>query len=59
MGLAEAGEVIRVEGTGPLNLLLGNTPGVSIQYNGKEVEPARYSSSGVSRLILGNDTALE
>ena len=59
MGLAEAGEVIRVEGTGPLNLLLGNTPGVSILYNGKEVEPARYSSSGVSRLILGTDTALE
>ncbi len=59
MGLAQAGEEIRLKGTAPLSLLLGYTPGVKINYNGKEIEPEHYSSSGVSRLILGGNPASE
>ena len=59
MGLAQAGEEIRLRGTAPLSLLLGYTPGVKINYNGKEIEPEHYSSSGVSRLILGGNRATE
>jgi len=59
MGLARPGEVISLEGLAPLSLLLGYTPGVTINYNGREIEPDHYSSSGVSRLILGGNPETE
>lgn len=39
--------------TPPLRVLLGNAPGVSIQYNGSPFDHSRYNQNGLARFVLG------
>ena len=45
-----------LRGALPYTLVIGNTPAVSVQFNGAAVDLAPHSNEGVARLVLG-DTA--
>jgi len=52
VGLARAGEIVDLGGQAPFSVLLGYAPGVSLEFNGRRFDPARYSRSGVARFTL-------
>ena len=51
--LVEAGRTVTVSGVPPFTVLLGYAPGVSIDYDGKLVNPTRYNSKDVGRFSVG------
>jgi cytoskeleton protein RodZ len=52
--LAPAGENVSVSGTGPLQVFLGNAPGVSIQLNGAKFDQSPYTrADNTARFRLG------
>ena len=53
--LAPAGDNIEISGTGPLQVFLGNAPGVSIEFNGETFDQAPFTqlSSNTARFTLG------
>lgn len=52
--LAPAGDSINVSGAGPLQVFLGNSPGVSIQLNGKPFDQTAYTRvDNTARFKLG------
>lgn len=56
-GLAPAGDDIDVSGAGPLQVFLGNAPGVSVEVNGAtfNATPFTQSSSNTARFKLGGE----
>jgi cytoskeleton protein RodZ len=54
LGLARTGEVLDLGGQAPFAVLLGYAPAVGLEFNGRPVDPARYSRSGVARFTLQN-----
>jgi cytoskeleton protein RodZ len=48
-----AGRVIRLGGTPPFNVYLGNAGGVRIEFHGKAVDVSRYQRGPVARFTLG------
>lgn len=54
MGLAEAGETVRVNGKPPLEVLLGYAPGVAVSYNGKPIDTVEQSQAGVAQFNVGD-----
>lgn len=53
--LAPAGDNIEINGLGPLQVFLGNSPGVSIEYNGAVFDQAPFtqSNTNTARFTLG------
>ncbi|MGH8362723.1 MAG: helix-turn-helix domain-containing protein [Gammaproteobacteria bacterium] len=53
--LAPAGDKIEIHGLGPLQVFLGNSPGVSIEYNGAMFNQAPFtqSNTNTARFTLG------
>lgn len=52
-GLKRKGESLNVNGKPPLSLLLGNPPGVSVNYNGQPVDLSSFTNGRTARLKLG------
>jgi cytoskeleton protein RodZ len=53
MDLAKAGETRTMSGKSPFNVLLGNAPGVKLEYNGEPFDNSRYNRKGVARFKVG------
>lgn len=55
-GLAPAGDNLEINGAGPLQVFLGNAPGVSIEYNGEVFDPTPFvqPNSNTARFTLGS-----
>ena len=51
--LARTGDTLDLRGTAPFHVLLGFAQGVSIEYNGDQIDQAPYTRSGVARFTLG------
>jgi cytoskeleton protein RodZ len=51
--LGRTGERLALKGTAPFDILLGFAQGVTIEFNGKSVDQAPYTRSGVARFSLG------
>lgn len=52
--LAPAGDSVNVSGTGPLQVFLGNSPGVSVQLNGEPFDQTSYMrADNTARFKLG------
>lgn len=51
-----AGRVIRLGGTPPFNVYLGNASGVRVEFRGQPVDVSRYQRGPVARFTLGNGT---
>ncbi|ALP53619.1 hypothetical protein Tel_11015 [Candidatus Tenderia electrophaga] len=51
--LARAGQTTRVQGEAPFEILLGNAPAVTIEYNGEVYPHAAHNRQGVARFTLG------
>ncbi|MBI3574140.1 MAG: helix-turn-helix domain-containing protein [Gammaproteobacteria bacterium] len=51
-----AGRVIRLGGTPPFSVYLGNASGVRVEYNGRPVDISRYQRGPIARLTVGNGT---
>ncbi len=51
--LGRTGEELTLKGTAPFDILLGFSPGVSIEYNGNPVDQSPYTRAGVARFTLG------
>jgi cytoskeleton protein RodZ len=52
-GLKRKGDSLNVNGKPPLSLLLGNPPGVSLNYNGQPVDLSSFTNGRTARLKLG------
>ena len=52
-GLKRKGDSLNVNGKPPLSLLLGNPPGVSVNYNGQPVDLSSFTNGRTARLKLG------
>jgi cytoskeleton protein RodZ len=52
-GLARAGNEIKLAGTAPFSVLLGNVAGVTVRYNDEPFDPAPYANAGIARFTLG------
>ena len=55
LGTKPAGRRISVTGTAPLQVILGNVPGVSLEYDGSAVDLSNYSPTRPARLSLGEE----
>lgn len=53
MDLARAGQTKTLEGEAPFEILLGNAPAVTVEYNGEVYEHAEHNRKGVARFTLG------
>jgi len=53
--LGRAGQTRALEGQAPFEILLGNAPGVQIEYNGELYSHKRYNRKNVARFRLGNE----
>lgn len=51
-----AGRVIRLGGTPPFSVYLGNAGGVRVEYNGRPVDISSYQRGPIARLTVGNGT---
>ncbi|HKK15358.1 MAG TPA: RodZ domain-containing protein [Gammaproteobacteria bacterium] len=56
LGLAKAGEEIRLTGIAPFSVLLGYSPAVEVTYNGHPYDTKPHSNAGVARFTLGEDS---
>ena len=54
-GLAEAGELLSLSGQGPIRVVLGNSDGVEVRYNGTPIEFASFVTRGVARFSVGGN----
>lgn len=52
VSLAKPGNVIRLTGTAPLSVKLGNARAVSVNFNGKYFDTSKYTKAGVARFLL-------
>lgn len=57
--LAPAGDNLEINGAGPLQVFLGNAPGVSVEYNGAAFNPAPFiqPNNNTARFTLGSSTS--
>jgi len=55
--LGTAGETNLVKGEAPFEVLLGYSPGVSLEYNGEPYDLSRFHKRAVARFILGGNKA--
>jgi len=51
-----AGKVIRLGGTPPFSVYLGNASGVRVEYNGRPVDVSSHQRGPIARLTVGNGT---
>jgi len=51
-GLAKPGDIIRVTGTAPLSVKLGNARAVTVNFNGNAFDTSEYTKAGVARFLL-------
>lgn len=49
-----AGKVIRLGGTPPFSVYLGNASGVRVEYQGKSIDVGRHQRGPIARLTVGN-----
>jgi len=54
-----AGRVIRLGGTPPFSVYLGNVSGVRVEYQGKPVDLEPYRRGPIARVTLGNGAAVQ
>ena len=54
--LGAAGETNLVKGQAPFEVLLGYSPGVSLEYNGEPYDLSRFHKRAVARFILGGNS---
>ncbi|MEQ8288687.1 MAG: DUF4115 domain-containing protein [Gammaproteobacteria bacterium] len=52
MDLGKDGEQLKIKGTAPFSMTLGNAPGVSIRFNNETINPSYSENSGVARFQL-------
>jgi len=52
-GLARAGNEIKLAGTAPFSVLLGNAQGVMVRFNDEPFDTAPYANAGIARFTLG------
>jgi cytoskeleton protein RodZ len=52
-----AGRSITLEGVAPVSIFLGNAAGVRLDYNGQDVDIARYKRGMMARFTLGEEEA--
>ena len=52
MDLGKDGEKLKIKGTAPFSITLGNVPGVSIRFNNETINPSYSENSGVARFQL-------
>lgn len=52
MDLGKDGEQLKIKGTAPFSMILGNAPGVSIRFNNETINPSYSENSGVARFQL-------
>ena len=52
-GLAQPGEQLSLSGRGPIRVVLGNSDGVEVRYNGTPIEFASFVTRGVARFSVG------
>jgi len=57
--LVPAGRVIRLGGTPPFNVYLGNAGGVHVEYNGRPVDLEPFRRGPIARVTLGNDAPVQ
>lgn len=53
VNMARAGQTKLVEGEAPFKVLLGNAPGVSVEFNGELYDQTKHNRKGVARFTLG------
>lgn len=53
-GLMQAGATRTVNGNPPFSLVLGNAPGVSVEYNGQPFDISPFRSGRVARFAIGS-----
>ena len=54
-GLAQPGEQLDLRGRGPVRLVLGNSEGVEVRYNGTSVDFSAFTAQGVARFSVGGE----
>ena len=54
-GLAQAGDRLGLSGQGPFRLVLGNSEGVEVSYNGTPVDFSAFTAQGVARFSVGGE----
>jgi cytoskeleton protein RodZ len=57
-GLAKGGESIQIYGEPPFKAVIGNSPGVTVLYDGKPVDISSFSRGSVARFTLEADGRL-
>ena len=54
-GLAQPGEQLSLSGRGPIRLVLGNSEGVEVSFNGTPVDFSAFTARGVARFSVGGE----
>ena len=54
-GLAQPGDQLDLSGRGPVRLVLGNSEGVEVRYNGTPVDFSAFTARGVARFSVGGE----
>ena len=54
-GLAQPGEQLSLSGQGPIRLVLGNSVGVEVSFNGTPVDFSAFTARGVARFSVGGE----
>ena len=54
-GLAQPGEQLSLGGRGPIRLVLGNSVGVKVSFNGTPVDFSAFTARGVARFSVGGE----
>jgi hypothetical protein len=55
--LLPPGRTVTVFGDPPLKVFLGNPEGITIKYNGQDIDPVQFKRGRVARFTLGATTA--
>jgi cytoskeleton protein RodZ len=53
LGLARAGDEIKLTGVAPFSVLLGYASGVTVRYNDEPFDPSPFANAGIARFTLG------
>ena len=53
LGLARAGDDIKLAGPAPFSVLLGYASGVTVMYNDEPFDPSPFANAGIARFTLG------
>lgn len=54
-GLAQPGDQLDLSGRGPIRMVLGNSEGVEVRYNGTPVDFSAFTARGVARFSVGGE----